>query len=819
MDFRSVDGSGNNLADPTVNAAGSDFIRIGEAHYADGISVPLGGPNPRTISNLVVGEGDAVVANDQGLSGMMYAWGQFIDHDLTRSTGDGVNSIAITVPNGDPIYADGTFIPLTRAVQDPSSGAGTGTPAIAINRNSGWLDGSMVYGSDSVTAAALRLADGHMATSAGNNLPLVNGMSFAGDVRVMENPSLTALQTIFVREHNYQVDRLAAADPSLTGEQLYQMARAIVTAEIARITYEEFLPKLLGADAVPDYAGYDPTVDATLSVEFTGAAYRWGHSTVSAETERKDEQGNVTGPALTLRDTFFLTPAAFSSDGGADGFLRHLGSDQSQAMDARIVEDLRSFLFDPPVGQDLAAINIQRGRDLGLGTLNQTRVSLGLEAYTDFAQITSDAGTLAGLRTAYATVDEIDLWTGGLSEQAKGASFLGETFSRIVGDQFVALRDGDRFWYQNQGFDAATLSAIEHTSLSDIILRTTDTQYLQGDIFSYYERHAPGVAPEDPDSPQLVVGSAANETLVGGDQGDILAGNGGDDAMAGGAGDDLYHVDGQGGVVYEANGGGHDTVIASGSYYLYAEVEALTLKAGAGDIFGVGNALDNVITGNEGNNLLLGGDGDDLIRGGAGNDTLYGEAGDDTLEASGGVDALAGGAGDDRYYVNGMQHLIFEDIGGGEDLVYAEVGAGAANAYYLYANLEGLRLTGTADSWGVGNELGNFLAGNAGANWLLGGEGNDTLNGGAGNDVLFGGAGADTFVIRPGTGAELVADFTPGEDVILLDEVPGLASFADVLAAMREVDGVTAIDLGGDDLLVIGGVANASLSASDFAFA
>ena len=111
MEFRSIDGSGNNLADPGTNMAGTDFIRIGEAHYADGISVPLGGPNPRTISNLVVGEGDAVVANTAGLSGMMYAWGQFIDHDLTRSTGDGKNSISITVPNGDPVYADGTFIP------------------------------------------------------------------------------------------------------------------------------------------------------------------------------------------------------------------------------------------------------------------------------------------------------------------------------------------------------------------------------------------------------------------------------------------------------------------------------------------------------------------------------------------------------------------------------------------------------------------------------------------------------------------------------------------------------------------------------------
>ena len=61
--YRSFDGSQNNLSDPQLNAAGTEFGRIGEAHFADGISIPLAGNNPRTISNLVVGAGDADVAN------------------------------------------------------------------------------------------------------------------------------------------------------------------------------------------------------------------------------------------------------------------------------------------------------------------------------------------------------------------------------------------------------------------------------------------------------------------------------------------------------------------------------------------------------------------------------------------------------------------------------------------------------------------------------------------------------------------------------------------------------------------------------------
>ena len=812
MEYRSFDGLGNNPDAVATNAAGTGFIRIGTARYADGISVPVGGPNPRAISNLVVGEGEAGIPNALGISGMIYAWGQFIDHDLTRASGDGVTRIDIAIPEGDPVFAPGSSIALTRARQAEGTGAGTGTPAIAVNAVTGWLDASMVYGSDAATAAGLRLADGHMATSAGANLPLGGGGFLAGDVRAMENPSLTALQTLFIREHNWQVDRLAAETPALDGEALYQQARAIVGAEIAHITYTEFLPLLVGA--LPAYAGYDPGVDARLSVEFTGAAYRWGHSTVSAETERVDEWGGVTGPALTLRDTFFLMPEAFAADGGAGGFLRHLGADLAQAMDARIVDDLRNFLFDPPVGQDLAAINIQRGRDLGLGTLNETRIALGLAPHADFEAITDDAGTVAGLRAAFGSVDAVDLWTGGLAEAAAPGVLLGETFGRILVDQFLALRDGDRFWYQNQGFDAGTLAGIEATTLSEIILRTTDTRYIQPEVFLYAERRAPEAEAETPEAPQLVIGGAAAETLLGSDQGDWLVGGGGADRLYGGAGDDRYEVAGQAALVFEAVDAGWDEVTAAEGFYLYAGIEALVLAEAAGAAHGVGNALDNRVAGNAAANLLLGGAGDDTLLGAGGDDRLFGEAGNDRLEAGYGVDVLVGGAGDDRYFVDGQEDLIFEAEGGGDDLVNAAVGAGPEAAYYLFAGLEGLRLGGGAAAWGVGNGLDNYLEGNGAANWLLGGAGADTLDGDAGDDVLFGQAGADVFALRPGAGADLVADFAPGEDRIDLSAF-GFAGFDAVVAAMREVAGETAIDLPGGDLLVLAGVANAALGAAD----
>jgi len=540
--YRSIDGSGNSLTTTGLNALGADFIRIGTAHFSDGVSaLRTDLPNTRTVSNLVVA-GNGAVANTEGLSGMMYAWGQFIDHDINLTLSDNVTHIDITVPAGDPTLSGS--ITMTRSVIDPLTGV-AGKPAVTTNNVTGWLDGSMVYGSDATTAASLRGADGRLLTSTGNNLPIVDGAFSAGDIRVAENPDLTALQTLFMREHNRQVDLLAAAHPDWTGDQLYDQARAIVTAEIARITYNEFLPHLLGANAIAPYRGYKAGVDPSLTEEFAGAAFRFGHSIVSANLEKTDELGNVIGTPVTLKDAFFQDPAAFAADSGADGLLRHLTNDLSNSLDVHIVDDLRNFLFVPGVGMDLAAINLQRGRDLGLGTLNETRTALGLTPYTSFAQITSDATTAAALEAAYGDVNKVELWIGGLAENHVAGGMVGQTFGVIIAQQFTNLRDGDRLWYQNQGFDPATMRSIESTTLSSIILKNTDTQHMQADAFVFYERRSGltgGGVMENPDSPQLVIGSNGGDTLIGGTKADLLIAGTGRQTMTGAAGADTFVI-------------------------------------------------------------------------------------------------------------------------------------------------------------------------------------------------------------------------------------------------------------------------------------
>lgn len=538
MIYRTIDGSGNNIFLPVLNSSGSDFTRLGTPRF-DGVTGLVDGPNPRDISNIVVGQGDADAPNTDGLSDFMYAWGQFIDHDLDLSLTDHVTHIDIPIPNGDPDLPSGA-ISMTRAVTNPLTGA-------PVNSITGWIDGSMVYGSTAEVAASLMGTGGHLLTSFGDNLPVVNGAFMAGDIRAAENPVLTSLQTMFLREHNYQVDRLAALHADWSDSHLYNEARAIVGAEIQHVTYEEFLPHLLGE--LTPYMGYDPTVDPTISVEFAGAAFRFGHSIVSDDTGRIDNLG-AGGDEIDLKDAFFMTPAGFVEDGGADGFIRHLGTESHNAMDVRIVDALRNFLVDANAGafQDLAAINIQRGRDIGLGTLNETREAIGLAPYVSFDQITDDTDTVAALTSAFGTVDDIDLWTGGLSERHAEGAVVGETFREIIGDQFAALRDGDQFWYENAGFDEATLREIKATSLSDIIERTTDTAYIQPDVFMTYARHSGelgGVEVDDDEGAgrELVIGSPGDDVLVGGDFDDILVpAAGGHQTLTGGEGADQFVI-------------------------------------------------------------------------------------------------------------------------------------------------------------------------------------------------------------------------------------------------------------------------------------
>ena len=272
--------------------------------------------------------------------------------------------------------------------------------------------------------------------------------------------------------------------PDWTDEQVFQQARRLVIAEVQHITYSEFLPALLGKGAIEKYDGYDPTVNATITNEFAAAAYRLGHSLVGDEIEFIGNDGEELADPIPLAQVFF-NPSIVATN-GIEGLLKYLASDNSQEVDTHIVEDLRSFLFGSPGagGLDLAALNIQRGRDHGLAGYNDTREALGLSRVTSFADITSEPEVAAELELVYGDVDSVELWVGGLAEDHVAGASVGETFRAILVDQFTRSRDGDRFWYEND-LSGSDLRMVQRTSLADVIKANTAIDNLQRNVFVF----------------------------------------------------------------------------------------------------------------------------------------------------------------------------------------------------------------------------------------------------------------------------------------------------------------------------------------------
>ena len=247
---RAFDGRRNNTDNPAWGSAGISLLKKAADAYADGVSSPTEGrPNARTISNLVFAQEESVTHALRG-SDLVWQWGQFIDHDITLSPDNLDEAFSIAVPSGNSVFdPDGTgemTIELHRSASDASTGTGSDNPRRQVNALTAFVDGSQVYGSDRARAGALRTNDGtgKLNTSGdGKFLPYNTGKDsttragrtartcfVAGDLRVNEQIGLIAMHTLFVREHNRLADLIAAENPDLSGDEIYELARKIVGA-------------------------------------------------------------------------------------------------------------------------------------------------------------------------------------------------------------------------------------------------------------------------------------------------------------------------------------------------------------------------------------------------------------------------------------------------------------------------------------------------------------------------------------------------------------------------------------------------------------
>ncbi|CAH1400800.1 unnamed protein product [Nezara viridula] len=420
----------------------------------------------------------------------------------------------ITIPDDDYFYAKHgvkcqDFVRSFPAVR-PNCRLGSRVP---FNTLTGVIDGNTVYGVTEEFSRHLRTGYGGLLRmnpafhefGLKDLLPLkvdipeegctrANNTEFcfeAGEIRVNEQLVLACMHTIMAREHNRLARALAQVNPHWDDETLYQEARRIVIAEIQHITYNEFLPIILGKEVMEKFGillekdgywdGYDPTVNPNIIDAFASAAFRFGHSLLPTAVERWSKAHKFIA-SKRLSD-LIRRPYDLYRAGVMDEYLMGLMNQVAQAMDDSITQEVTNHLLKKPghhFGLDLVAFNMQRGREFGIPGFMFYRKFCGLQAGEDFQDLFGSMPntTVHRYMQIFQHTMDVDLWSGGVSEKPLPGSMIGPTFACVIATQMSFLRRGDRFWYelpnQPSSFTLEQLREIRKVKLSRILCDNTD---------------------------------------------------------------------------------------------------------------------------------------------------------------------------------------------------------------------------------------------------------------------------------------------------------------------------------------------------------
>lgn len=546
--FRKLDGTCNNREQPILGAASTQFRRLINPLYEDGCDAPLGrlqhlladvdsdsilsplNPSARLVSMEVIKQAEI---EGQPLTHMMMQWGQFLDHDMDLAPEQEGNCATcditescepIRIPDGDNVFhmkgstGDGECLSFHRSF------AVCGTGSIEhglsareqINDLTSYIDGSMIYGSSDIVAELLFEVNsdgkktGLMKTS--NNkaeLPLADTSITphvicittpcydAGDVRVNEQVGLVSMHTLLVRFHNFVADELRKLNQHWSGERLFQEAKKFVGGMIQKITYDDYLPQILGQEwfdiLIGPYVGYDNTIDPSVPNSFATAAYRYGHSLIQATFDAYPDDSYNDPNTIDLIDSFFSKQTY--TDNGLEAIIRGLITQASMAVDENVNQRLTENLFldaTTGLGLDLVSLNIQRQRDHGMPKLGIWQSYCATKfPELPIPKIEHDL-TMVRLLRIYGYVENADLWVGGMAEQEIPGGLIGPTFACIFAETFKNARDGDRFWYENPQvrnnnfgpvFTDDQRNTIKQATLSSIICSSTDIDLVQPDVF------------------------------------------------------------------------------------------------------------------------------------------------------------------------------------------------------------------------------------------------------------------------------------------------------------------------------------------------
>ncbi|XP_042629395.1 thyroid peroxidase [Cyprinus carpio] len=539
--YRSISGVCNNRKNPLWGAANTGLARWLPAEYEDGENQPKGWntgrqysgfqlPLVREVSNKIMCGSSMAVLEDSAYSQMLVDWGQYIDHDISftpqsssRSAFAEGRDCLHTCSNAHPCFPmqtpkDGKLssnkscLPFFRSspacinVQTDVHPAGQRQQ---MNSVTSFIDASTVYGHSADLEKTLRnlsSAEGLLSVNSEFSdggrpfLPFVSVRPLAclqepgseaaarvecftaGDSRVNEILPLSVLHTLWVREHNRLAERLTRLNPHWGSEVIYQETRKIIGALHQIITMRDYIPKILGREAFDEYlgpyAGYNDSVNPSVSNVFATAAFRFGHVTISPRLWRLNEsfQEHQHFSSLKLQQSFF-SPWRLVREGGLDPVLRGLLGRPAalQNQEHLMTEDLkeRLLVLNIPETLDLAALNLQRGRDHGLPGYNDWRAFCGfdrIETRSDLAELVGSGALVEKIMDMYGHPNNIDVWLGGLLERPVSGGRTGPLFTCLIGKQMKTLRDGDRFWWEHPGvFSPKQRQELQTHSLSRVI--------------------------------------------------------------------------------------------------------------------------------------------------------------------------------------------------------------------------------------------------------------------------------------------------------------------------------------------------------------
>ena len=506
------DGKNHHPLNPSFNAIHTDLIRTSfhGGEYSDDWAARANASSPREISNILCASNETIL-DEHNLSDYNWIWGQFITHDIDFTlTQNGrvqyPETIDIPIPQGDvwldPYSVGSLEIPMHRSIFNTSTSTET-IPREFPNSITGWMDGSMVYGSSEQDSNWLRSFDQGklkftrtdqgeflpLAMEDEENVPAVSFVGFsaserfvAGDPRANEHAGLIAMHVVFLREHNRLAEMIYTANNSLDDEQIYQLARKINTAQMQRITYNEYLPSL-GIE-LPAYTGFIDSIDPRISNEFATLAFRMGHSQITEQTIRLNGLFEEHWSGHRNLSDGFWSPSEMIRTGGIGPVLQGAAWATQAANDIYTVHDMRNSMFGEPGfgGMDMCAIDMQRGRDHGLPDYNSIRESLGFNRISDWSEISDDLEVIERMNRAYPDVNNADPIMGMYAEKHLEGSSLGESMHALITDQYIRLRDADPLFYENDPEVTPHLEYINQSNLAQIVLRNSEIKLLQCDI-------------------------------------------------------------------------------------------------------------------------------------------------------------------------------------------------------------------------------------------------------------------------------------------------------------------------------------------------